>query len=393
MERLLVIWCPRLLEEQEDGRGARAFTRVVEAARTFSPAALAVRPGVCAVPTRGPSRYFGGDVRLAQLLDSAVRGLPDRVEAQVGVADGLFAAGLAARAAEAGPLVVPPGQSTAFLAPWPVEVLGRPELADLLRRLGIRSLGDFAALPARHVLGRLGTEGMVCHELARAVRSEPPGYRMAPRPAGTGPAGRLGTGPAGRPGTGPAGRPAGAGDEGGDAGPGIRQEGFWGEAAAAENRAARAAEQLGQLLGPEAVVVGRLQGGRGPAERARLVPWGGRRLGPSGPGPEPWPGQLPPPAPVVVLDEPRPLSVVGAGGTEVTVTGAGLASTEPARLSVAGGPWQAVTAWAGPWPVDERWWTGGRRRRRARVQLVTEAGPAYLAVRERSGWWLEGAYD
>ena len=371
MERLLVIWCSGLLEEQEDGRGARAFEHVVELAEAFSPAAHAVRPGVCAVPTRGPSRYFGGDQHLATSMAEAVAGLPEQVQATVGVADGLFAAVLAARTAGAhpvGPVVVPPGGTATFLRPWPVEVLERPELADLLRRLGIRSLGAFAALPARHVLGRLGAEGAVCHELARGMHSELPGFRLVPRRTGTGPAA-----------------------DSGHLGP--RQDGFWGEAAAAEARAARAVERLTQLLHPEAVVVGRLQGGRGPAERARLVPWDGRALDPSGPGPEPWPGQLPSPAPVLVLDQPQPATVVDAGGIDVTVTAAGVASAAPARLSLAGGPWQTLSAWAGPWPVDERWWSKRRRRRRARMQLVTETGMAYLVVREQAGWWLEGAYD
>jgi len=368
VERLLVIWCSGLLEEQEDGRGARAFEHVVEVAKTFSPAAHAVRPGVCAVPTRGPSRYFGGDHLLAVLMAEAVADLPEQVEAAVGVADGLFAAVLAARTAEAEPVEVPPGETTTFLSPWPVEVLEQPELADLLRRLGIRTLGAFAALPARHVLGRLGTEGVICHELARGVRSEPPGYRLVPRRAGNG-----------------------AVDSSSQ--PSPRQDGFWGEAAAAEARAVQTVERLVRLLDPEAVVVGRLQGGRGPAERARLVPWAGRELDPSGPGPEPWPGQLPSPAPVLVLDQPQSATVVDSRGVEVAVTAAGLVSAAPARLSLAGGPWQTLSAWAGPWPLDERWWSKRSRRRRARMQLVTEAGMAYLVVRERAGWWLEGAYD
>ena len=169
LERLLVVWCPELLEEQEDGRGARAFDQVVDAARAYSPAASAVRPGVCAMPTRGPSRYFGGDEALALLVrDDPALG---DVERRTGVADGLFAAVLAAHAAVDEPVVVPPGASAAFVAPWPVEVLGRPELADLLRRLGIRTLGAFAALPSRRVLGRLGAEGAACHEVAAALRT------------------------------------------------------------------------------------------------------------------------------------------------------------------------------------------------------------------------------
>jgi hypothetical protein len=388
MERLLVVLCPELLEEQENGRAARAFAGVVEVVASFSPAAGAVRPGVCAVPTRGPSRYFGGDVRLAQRIATALgrriatalgqtNTALGQVEGHIGVADGLFAAVLAARAAGDEPVVVPAGGSAHFLAPWPVEVLERPALTDLLRRLGIRTLGAFADLPTRHVLGRLGAEGSVCHELARGMRSELPGYRLVPRrdPA----------------------MAAGGNESAGNGGAGngktqVRQAGFWGEAAAAEARAQRAVEHLEQLLPPDGVVVGRLQGGRGPAERARLVPWAGRRLDPAVPGPEPWPGQLPAPAPVSVMARARAL-VVDGRGAELEVSASGLPSAPPQRLSIRGGPWQPVAAWAGPWPVDERWWSRRKRRRRARMQLVTAGGMAYLVVREDAGWWVEGAYD
>ena len=65
------------------------------------------------------------------------------VGCRVGIADGTFAAGLAARRQA----IVPPGGSRAFLAPHPVAALDRPDLADLLVRLGLRTLGDLAALP------------------------------------------------------------------------------------------------------------------------------------------------------------------------------------------------------------------------------------------------------
>jgi len=139
--------------------------------------------------------------------------------------------------------------------------------------------------------------------------------------------------------------------------------------------------------------VGRLQGGRGPAERARLVPHAGRRLGPAGPGPEPWPGRLPAPSPVLVLQRPLPAELLDDDGAEVRVTAGGLASGPPWRLSVDGGQWQEVAAWAGPWPVDERWWSRGGHRRRAYVQLVTDRSRAYLLVRNGRRWWVEGAYD
>jgi protein ImuB len=95
----------------------------------------------------------------------------------------------------------------------------------------------------------------------------------------------------------------------------------------------------------------------------------------------------------VVLDRPLPAVLTDGEGDGIGVGAGGVLGAAPARLSVSGGPWTAVTAWAGPWPVDEQWWSGRRRRRRARMQLVTETGAAYLLVREYGGWWVEGAYD
>jgi protein ImuB len=50
-------------------------------------------------------------------------------------------------------------------------------------------------------------------------------------------------------------------------------------------------------------------------------------------------------------------------------------------------------AWAGPWPVDERWWDPVAHRRRARFQMLDETGVARLAVVEAGQWWVEADYD
>jgi hypothetical protein len=385
VQRVLVVWCPDLLEEQEDGRRRRAFGRVAEAVGVFSPAVEMVRPGVCAVGTRGPSRYFGGDDRFAGLVADSVAGVDGvtpgvGVTAGVGVADGLFAGVLAARAGGTGPMVVPAGGVPDFLGPWPVAVLERPELADLLGRLGIHTLGQFAGLPDRDVLARFGVDGATCHRVAKGTCGELPGFRLTGRPGGPAPD-RAPTGGAAS----------------------TRQPGFWGGEAGATARAGRALARVQQLLGPEAVVAGRLQGGRGPAERARVVPWsggggdgeeqsGGGRRRRSGTLPDPpWPGQVPSPAPVIVLARPAPARLVDTDGRSVGVSGGGTVSKSPARLSVDGGPWTPVTGWAGPWPSDERWWSVPRRQ--ARMQIITGAGTAHLLTRERGGWWLEGTYD
>ena len=85
-------------------------------------------------------------------------------------------------------MVVPPGETPSFLAPWPVATLDRPELADLLVRLGVRTLGGFAALPGPQVLARFGEEGALCQRVARGIEGELPGFRLFfPRAVGPGP--------------------------------------------------------------------------------------------------------------------------------------------------------------------------------------------------------------
>jgi protein ImuB len=60
---------------------------------------------------------------------------------------------------------------------------------------------------------------------------------------------------------------------------------------------------------------------------------------------------------------------------------------------VAGGPWTDVVEWAGPWPIEERWWDAARGRRRARLQLLTADGQARLVVLEQGRWHVAATYD
>ena len=177
--------------------------QVIAVVTAFCPKVEAVEPGVCAFGARGPARYFGGETALAARIIAAVADLG--VEPRVGVADGLFAALLAARAANpanparaASParaanaadparvasrnaiLVVPPGETAGFLAAQPVSVLADQDLAGLLKQLGLGTLGDFAALPAHDVASRFGDAGECAHRLARGLDSRPLAARPPP---------------------------------------------------------------------------------------------------------------------------------------------------------------------------------------------------------------------
>jgi hypothetical protein len=108
----------------------------------------------CEVPSRTRGGSFG-----ERLLDrlSAMG-----VSCRIGIADDRFTAWVAAsstadtgrdaRAEDGGVVTVPRGGSAAFLAPRPLSLLAiSPEVQHMLEALGVRTLGEFAALPAPSV--------------------------------------------------------------------------------------------------------------------------------------------------------------------------------------------------------------------------------------------------
>jgi protein ImuB len=200
--------CPSVeVHELDESRDVRAFEPVLSALEELAPRIEVLAPGRCVIPTRGPSRYHGGDRALATLVAERVRAaLGDEFVCPVGVgvADGPRAAQLVAAESVRTDtvIVVPPGATAAFLAPIPVAQLRlivgggeRPaarsgsgagsgrgsrtgaaatDLADLLGRMGIRTLGHFAALGAPDVSARFGAVGRDAHLLVTGAEDRPP---------------------------------------------------------------------------------------------------------------------------------------------------------------------------------------------------------------------------
>ena len=52
-----------------------------------------------------------------------------------------------------------------------------------------------------------------------------------------------------------------------------------------------------------------------------------------------------------------------------------------------------IVGWAGPWPVDERWWAPDEARRRARFQVALLDGRALLLSLVAGHWSVEAIYD
>ncbi len=103
----------------------------------------------CEVPSKTRGTSYGD--RLLEVVETL--GLTGRI----GIADDRFTAWVAAAHGglpvdEGGVVSVPRGGSAAFLAPMPLSLLAiTPEVQHMLEALGVRTLGEFASLPAPSV--------------------------------------------------------------------------------------------------------------------------------------------------------------------------------------------------------------------------------------------------
>jgi protein ImuB len=478
--------CPhlRLVAHDPDG-DARRFEGVVTAIAALIPRVEITEPGMLSFLAKGPSRYFGGEAamadRMTSLATSSVAGGAEAGQALaavggfgMGVADGRFAAAIAARkaAARGEAVIVPTGvEATAeFLAPLPVQLLASvagldDDFVQLLQRLGIRQLGQLAELSVGDVLARFGRQGEFAHRIASGGDDRPPdtveppsglvamhvlddpahhvdtlvfiarqlaeelssalsadgkvctrliitaetdhserNERLWYRSTGLSSAAMV--------------ERArwqldawvncSAGNSGITAGvtmlrlepievrsdDGV-QLGMWGGRTQADDWAARAVARLATLAGAEHVLVPATTGGRLPGDAYAWIPAvtadlaePAQRLAP----PEgPWPGSLPSPSPAVVYAQPLVIEVCDGEGRPVKVTGRGAVSAVPATVQRKSRI-EPIVAWAGPWPLEERWWDASRARRSARFQLLTESGSLMLVSLERQQWWLLGDY-
>lgn len=466
--------CPQLhVAAADTDRDARFFEGVVAAVADLVPRAEVLRPGLLVLPVRGAARFFGSEQQVAERLIDAVAAAG--AECQVGIADELSTAVVAARAGR----VVPPGGDARFLSALSIRQLatepslsgtGRDDLTDLLWRMGIRTIGQFAALSRTDVASRFGSDAVTAHRFASGEPQRAPSGREPPAELGAvldcdPPIDRVDAAAfAGRslaatlhqallaagvgctrlaihavtgngeelsrvwrcaePLTEDAtadrvrwqldgwlshriarGRPL-------DApvtllrlqavevvSAGALQLPLWGGLGDEDRlRARRALVRIQGLLGPEAVQVPVLSGGRGPAERITFTPLGDEPVPRADPA-APWPGQLPNPSPSVLVDD--PVELLDNQGNSVRVTSRGMFSADPARLAVPGrsvGRYDRLRWWAGPWPVDERWWdpesgSSGQGSRVARAQVLLESERALLLCYRQRRWYMEGIYE
>jgi protein ImuB len=164
--------CPALMSRPvSEDRTAGARAALLEACFTVSPRIEDGGPGVVFVDIVGLERLIGDDTAVGERLLRQTRavGLP----ATVGITDSRSAARIIARVSPR-LTVVRSGEDRSSLAAVPIGALGlEAEVARVLARWGIRTVGDLAALPRGGLAIRLGAAGLAAHDQALGIDREP----------------------------------------------------------------------------------------------------------------------------------------------------------------------------------------------------------------------------
>ena len=388
MVRLVVVWCPGALEGGPGGEEPRRFADVLDAAIELAPFARPVRLGVLAIPSKGPSRFFGGEAAFAEHLAAPLAPLVgEGASGRVGAAEGLFAA--IARRARVGARPRRARRASSSRR-GRSRRCATPTSPSPASGSGCTRSGGSRALEEARVLERFGLDAVRRHRVARGVDGELPGLRDA------GALRRL--------------------DE-----VRHRDEPPRGPARVLRRarrrrdlRAAAAAQRLERQPRRRRGDVARLGGGRAPDDRAALVPWGtaeatrARRdhgaRGRAG-SPRRRPRRSPHARCRLVARRRR-----RARDRRCRRPAERGARAPRVRAGPSAARWSAH---CGPWPMAERWWgvsaaarapPGALRRRprgppaRGAVEVVADGGlrlmARYAELHAHSGFsFLDGASD
>ena len=182
---------------------------------------------------------------------------------------------------------------------------------------------------------------------------------------------------------------------------------LWGEMSQVDRRAIRGLDRVRGLLGSSAIFTALIGGGRSPADRVKLVPWG--QPPPALDPPMPWPGRVPTPLPAVVYAEPLPVEVrCDQGPVRVTVrarsqavpnssdspTAHGTGSTHglaPGSSMSSGG--SRLSLPGGSVPDHDQCRRASHTGRGPNVSDAGDQQSVHLCLVQQNTWWIEATYD
>ena len=435
LQRTAEATCPTAVSLDRDlSSEARRFEPILDLIEELIPRVEVVEPGWLFIPIDGAVTYYGGEDALVERVVKEVERIGPG--GRFGVAGGPFAAHWAARCTDSTLRVE---DDAAFLAELDISTLNADDMVATFRWLGVTTLGQLASLPRDAVASRFGAQGLVAHRLASgedritSPRDIPPDLEVERRfeeplmlleqvgfaarsladelmkslsRHGIAPHRieveaeaadrtirtrvwrnadpfnestlaervwwqlRAWTESAGVPGGLVRLRlsPADLSDEG-------RQLGLF-EDVAARVEAERALARTQAIVGPDAVLEARRQGGRDHADQVQWQRWGDEVAEPARSLDAPWPGRVPDPSPTLVPPQPRQVEVEWDGGI-------------PSRVRLRS-RWEPVMTWAGPWRRMGHWWT--EEGPSDLYQIVTSAGAMLCRVTD-GRTVIVGIYD
>lgn len=174
--REVVPLCPEALVLQPDPvRTAAVLEAVLQDLQRVSPIVEPAEDGYFSLDLRGLQAMYGSIEALEAAIHAAV---PALLRPRIGLANGKFAAAVAARMAEAGgtarACVVPAAETQKFLGPLSVRhlLMLEPEAQHRLELLGVRTIGELAALPFGAVQAELGPAGAHAWRVAHGKDTE-----------------------------------------------------------------------------------------------------------------------------------------------------------------------------------------------------------------------------
>ena len=435
LQRTAEATCPTAVSLDRDlSSEARRFEPILDLIEELIPRVEVVEPGWLFIPIDGAVTYYGGEDALVERVAKEVERIGPG--GRFGVAGGPFAAHWAARCTDS---ILRVEDDAAFLAELDISTLNADDMVATFRWLGVTTLGQLASLPRDAVASRFGAQGLVAHRLASgedritSPRDIPPDLEIERRfeeplmlleqvgfaarsladelmkslsRHGIAPHRieveaeaadrtirtrvwrnadpfnestlaervwwqlRAWTESAGVPGGLVRLRlsPADLSDEG-------RQLGLF-EDVAARVEAERALARTQAIVGPDAVLEARRQGGRDHADQVQWQRWGDEVAEPARSLDAPWPGRVPDPSPTLVPPQPRQVEVEWDGGI-------------PSRVRLRS-RWEPVVTWAGPWRRMGHWWT--EEGPSDLYQIVTSAGAMLCRVTD-GRTVIVGIYD
>jgi DNA polymerase-4 len=168
--------CPDGVFVPVDGaKYQRVSHEVMAVLRRFTPAVEQVSIDEAFLDVAGSEALFGPAPEIGRRIKTEVRAATE-LTISVGVATTKLVAKVASDLRKPdGLVVVEPGQEAAFLAPLEIRRLWGigPKTAERLHALGIRTIGELAALPVETLVRNLGDHGGTLHDRALGIDPDP----------------------------------------------------------------------------------------------------------------------------------------------------------------------------------------------------------------------------